>query len=63
MLGFVWIVAVIIGIWIYDWRRQERLMGEAQIRAAVDEAIAMWLWGEKLKLPTTFLVSTFSLSN
>ena len=40
MLGFVWIVAVTVGIWIYDWRREERLMWEARIRAAVDEAIA-----------------------
>ena len=39
MLGFVWIVAVIVGIWVYDRRRQERLMWEAQIRAAVEEAI------------------------
>lgn len=40
MLGFVWIVAVTVGIWVYDWRRQERLMWEARIRSAVDEAIA-----------------------
>ena len=40
MLGFVWIVVVVVGIWVYDWRRQERLMWEARIRAAVDEAIA-----------------------
>ena len=40
MLGFVWIVVVVVGIWVYDRRRQERLMWEARIRAAVDEAIA-----------------------
>ena len=40
ILGFVWIAAVIGGIWIYDWRRQERSMWEARIRTAVDEAIA-----------------------
>ena len=39
MLGLVWIVVVVVGIWIYDRRRQERLMWEARIRAAVEEAI------------------------
>ena len=39
VLGFIWIVAVTVGIWVYDWRRQERLTWEARIRSAVDEAI------------------------
>ena len=40
VLGFVWILAVAVGIWIYDRRRQERLMWEARVRDAVDQAIA-----------------------
>ena len=40
VLGFAWILAVAVGIWVHDRRRQESLMWEARVRDAVDQAIA-----------------------